>query len=171
MLTVKRMKKRGRPRNEDSRNLVRRLKSDGLSYAEIGKQLGITRQAACYYLTDQPVGAGKCEACGKQSRSLHRHHDDYSKNKTRNLCASCHSKQFRIEQNRMGLGSILTQIQTGETVRYRRIELKISQAMLASKLKISQAYLCDLEKGKRNWTNEMVSKINELLCLKLHAIH
>ena len=41
---------------------------------------------------------------------------------------------------------------TGKAVQTVRDALKVSQKALAIEMKISQAYLCDLEHGRRDWT-------------------
>ena len=153
----------GRPRDDEKRNLIRQLKSTGLSFKTIADRLGISRQAASQMLKADICRVGNCQKCGRHSDSLHCHHTDYAANKTRLLCLSCHSKEFNISANRMAADSHLVQMETGALMRKKRIEAKMTQRELASKLKISSMYISDLERGKRNWSETLISKINQML--------
>lgn len=71
---------------------VRKLKSSGMTYAEIGRKYGVSRQRAQQYLMPpEPVNAAsKCEVCGDTCRLMNRHHTDYSCDQTQKLCVKCH---------------------------------------------------------------------------------
>ncbi len=55
-------------------------------------------------------------------------------------------------------------------VRSLRTKLKISQGALAKRMRLSQSYLSDLERGLRNWTEELFAKMAEALT-ELAASH
>lgn len=48
--------------------------------------------------------------------------------------------------------ALLDTPKTAAQILKARIDLKISQKALAIEMEISQAYLCDLETGKRRWS-------------------
>jgi hypothetical protein len=53
------MARRGRPVSHDRRKLAAELRRQGLTLAEIGRRLGITKQGAQYLLRAPERGAGK----------------------------------------------------------------------------------------------------------------
>jgi len=91
---------------DDSRKAIE-LKLRGMTYAEIGQQLGVTRQRAqqltkppkrVYEMVRQRAG-GACELCGFELQSGHVHHkggsfENYNDpDNLQYLCLSCHVKQ------------------------------------------------------------------------------
>jgi len=80
------------------RQVARELKQAGLTYAQIGEQLGISRQRAQQLvsptervLKNMRDGVGnRCQNCGKKCKKLDAHHEDYSASPTRILCSACH---------------------------------------------------------------------------------
>jgi hypothetical protein len=92
----------GKPRGESSPNRAkaRKLKIKGLSYAEIGKRLGVSRQRAQQLVAPTPLArklaraemGERCAACGATERKLHLHHDSYESAPSRLLCVPCHRK-------------------------------------------------------------------------------
>lgn len=52
---------------------------------------------------------------------------------------------------------------TGAKVRELRRKADLTQAQLSAKLGISNSYLSELEKGKRNWSPEILAKLGTLL--------
>lgn len=87
---------------ERIRKTVRAMKISGHTYKEIGDALGISRQAAAAYLRPDVNNNGKCQRCNRKSKSLHRHHYNYSKDSVRLLCTSCH----RIEDGETERGML-----------------------------------------------------------------
>lgn len=51
----------------------------------------------------------------------------------------------------------------GRGIRKERERLKISQAKLAKKVDISGAYLSELERGKRNWTEKLFNTVKRAM--------
>jgi predicted transcriptional regulator len=51
----------------------------------------------------------------------------------------------------------------GKNVRKERERRKISQAKLAKKVDISGAYLSELERGRRNWTEELFNAVKKAM--------
>ena len=51
----------------------------------------------------------------------------------------------------------LNQPETARRIRERRIARGLTQTALAEFLEISNAYLCDLEAGKRDWSEELIA--------------
>lgn len=85
-------------RTHPHKALVRNLKIEGFTYAEIASRLGVTRQRCQQLLRPEGVIKPKhCEKCRKQvsSFSLHGHHEDYSKDEVTWLCNSCHCKETK----------------------------------------------------------------------------
>jgi len=90
--------------NLNSRTQAIELKIKGLTYEEIGKVLGVSRQRA-QQLTRPSVeifnfvkkrAGGKCESCGVRLNSGHVHHldntEDYNDiDNLKYLCVSCHA--------------------------------------------------------------------------------
>lgn len=91
--------RKGIPTGEQSprRAVARELKAGGMTYAQIGERMGITRQRAQQLVAPTPLmqkklvarANGKCERCGKGGK-LHGHHNNYDGNPGEFLCASCH---------------------------------------------------------------------------------
>ncbi len=52
---------------------------------------------------------------------------------------------------------------TAELVVNARKSLNVSQKAMAIEMEISQGYLCDLEKGTRNWSIELFNRAKEAL--------
>lgn len=78
------------------RTMARKMKADGMTYAKIGKHFGVTRQRIQQIITThEAVKNGKCENCGRECKSLHRHHTDYMKDKISNLCCACHTRSHK----------------------------------------------------------------------------
>ncbi len=53
----------------------------------------------------------------------------------------------------------------GEFLVQRRLKSDISAKWLAEALGISQVYMCDIEKGRRRMSDEMLKRLSELLLL------
>jgi len=76
--------------------LIRLLKIQGKSYSEIGDEFGFSHQRAQQLIAKKPR-TDVCSACGRRSKSLHGHHEDYSKDETVPLCLRCHGKMRVFE--------------------------------------------------------------------------
>lgn len=87
----------GRPRTQaslDRENQMRMLKELGMSYAELAAKFKVTKQAICSTLHNgKKSGSGRCEICKKLVDHIHRHHLNYVKKITQQLCVSCHMKK------------------------------------------------------------------------------
>ena len=83
------------------RRQARKLKQKGLTYAQIGERMGITRQRAQQLVTIpkpeleklRAAANGKCQKCGKTSKKLDGHHENYNSDKLIMVCVSCHMRQ------------------------------------------------------------------------------
>lgn len=62
-----------------------------------------------------------------------------------------------------GTGKTIDHRQYGEAMRNRRLAKKIKLVDHAKKMGISQPYLCDLERGNRNWTAYVIGLYEEAL--------
>ena len=79
---------------------IRELKISGLTYAQIGEKMGLSRQRIQQILAPQNKRYellkteinGVCQGCGGMFDVLDRHHLDYSKDEVVFLCKSCHRK-------------------------------------------------------------------------------
>lgn len=49
----------------------------------------------------------------------------------------------------------------GQSVRRARKSAKMKQNVLAKLMGISPSYLCELERGTRNWTAELIRSVND----------
>lgn len=47
---------------------------------------------------------------------------------------------------------------TGEAMRQRRKKAGISMREVARRMEVSAMFICDLERGRRNWTEENATK-------------
>lgn len=54
----------------------------------------------------------------------------------------------------------------GETMRKIRLNAKLSQAALGKLMKITAAYICDLEKGYRNWNDDLIERYKKACAKK-----
>lgn len=52
---------------------------------------------------------------------------------------------------------------SGNAARAQRKLHKLSLRDMGERMKVSAAYLCDLEKGRRNWSDELVERFNRAL--------
>lgn len=57
-----------------------------------------------------------------------------------------------------GTGAEPDQKKTGEDKRRERIESGFSQTLVADDMGISAAYLSDLERGRRNWSADLLER-------------
>ena len=84
-------------RKEMLRILIFSLKSYGLSYAEIGSKLGVSRQRVQQFAAPTKEerrellerAGNRCEDCGISEVKLDAHHIDYETNEVRIFCVSC----------------------------------------------------------------------------------
>lgn len=82
------------PRREQARS----MKASGMSYAQIGDVMGVSRQRAQKLVAPTELATqtlrqqkgNKCEECGRFSKKLDLHHDDYNGGPPRLLCVPCH---------------------------------------------------------------------------------
>lgn len=92
---------RVRHKRSPRREIARRLKREGMSYANIGQHMGISRQRAQRLIAPTPLerrelltrSKGRCERCGKKGEKLHGHHGNYEGAPSEVLCISCHMKE------------------------------------------------------------------------------
>lgn len=90
----------------ERRKIARAYKERGLSYLQIGKIMGITRQRAQQLvaptlLQAQRIREGlgnECSICGSTD-NLNLHHQDYSEQPDTLLCTACHMIEHRIERS------------------------------------------------------------------------
>ena len=81
------------------RQEARKLKSDGMSYAQIGRRIGVSRQRVQQYCEDGESANGSiCVCCGLFKKRMHRHHINYITGEKINLCVSCHTKTHNKEK-------------------------------------------------------------------------
>lgn len=75
---------------------ARKLKHEGMSYAQIASIIGVSAAYIANLLyvkrnrSDEPK---KCCDCGKSGERLHYHHTNYAKDEFVILCVSCHMKR------------------------------------------------------------------------------
>lgn len=96
------MDKRTLPRQlTPRREIFRTMKSNGMTYAQIGESMGISRQRVQQLISptekerEQIIqeNGRRCHKCGKSKGKLEIHHTDYLKGDTIYLCLSCHRKE------------------------------------------------------------------------------
>lgn len=155
------------------RDAVRNLKSAGLSYAEVGLAVGISRasaHAALKIKRDRSIT--KCTQCGSEG-VLHYHHKNYAGSEFEALCAKCHSKchsnDHVIKENMgkfntqkchccNGDGTELDHRKVGSELRRMRLSKGVSQTVVAQRMKFSKPYVSDLEVGARNWRPALITR-------------
>ena len=77
------------------------LKSEGFSYAQIGRLFTARGQDIVQSVMGEnhaKMAKGVCELCGKSSDHLHRHHLDYVKGTIEMLCGSCHARVHQADK-------------------------------------------------------------------------
>lgn len=57
-----------------------------------------------------------------------------------------------------GSGQEFDHQSVGAEMRKLRLAAKLSQAKLGARMKVSAAYICDLEMGYRNWNEVLISR-------------
>jgi AraC-like DNA-binding protein len=62
-----------------------------------------------------------------------------------------------------GSGQQLDHERVGDYLRTKRINSGITQARVAEAMKISKPYLCDLEHGFRNWSNDLIARYRKAI--------
>lgn len=108
MTVLSRLKAAGVPRryagpqkrDNERKNQARSMKQDGMSYADIGRALGISRQRAQQLLSLPHTSrkefalqkGNRCELCGHPAKKLDAHHNTYAGDPDQLLCTSCHKK-------------------------------------------------------------------------------
>ena len=90
---------RGRTANAMQEKTIRKLKSEGYSYAQIAKRYKVSYQAfQRYFRKDRAIGTA-CAKCGTTRALLQRHHVNYETGECVLLCPACHSQEtFRLLQ-------------------------------------------------------------------------
>lgn len=86
--------------------IIREMKASGKTYAQIGKQMGVSRQRIQQLIAfsreereELMARAGKkCEDCGTPYGKLDTHHTDYIKNEGIVLCVPCHKKANVLQE-------------------------------------------------------------------------
>lgn len=58
----------------------------------------------------------------------------------------------------------------GELIKQRRLELGLSQRKLGKKARISDAFICQIEKGDRSFSIEILIKLSKALSLPIEKI-
>lgn len=147
---------------------IRVLKASGKTYRQIADVLGVSRQRVQQRLRVKSKRPDACQRCGAKGK-LHGHHLDYITDDHQWLCPSCHKIVECIEAINRGLESPIDVkcevcdwcggygvIPAIESLVEIRISCGISQQEIAKRMGISNAYLCDIEKGRR--------KINHSRC-------
>jgi hypothetical protein len=84
----------------DRADTARKMKQAGKTYAQIGAELGISRQRAQQLVRPSDrvlaekkiIAGGRCQKCGKEAKKLEGHHSDYGSDDVIMLCTSCHKK-------------------------------------------------------------------------------
>lgn len=61
--------------------------------------------------------------------------------------------------------SVIDHVTTGQLFRVARKKSKLSLREMARRLKLTAPYVSDLERGRRNWTEEMAERFTDILFL------
>lgn len=88
--------KSGRRPSIDVSNIekqARKLKESGVSYSDIGKQFGVSRQRIQQLMKPDISRVGNCADCGIFRIALHFHHTNYLTDDGVLLCQSCHRRR------------------------------------------------------------------------------
>jgi DNA-binding transcriptional MerR regulator len=78
--------------------LVKKMKQDGMTYAEIGRLLNISRQRVYQLIVGKTHNKKTrdeiliCSKCKRKVTRLEKHHPDYRSNNTISLCVKCHQE-------------------------------------------------------------------------------
>jgi transcriptional regulator with XRE-family HTH domain len=166
-------------------NRAKELKREGVSYKEIARTIGVSREGliAHFQKGNSRPGPGLCSICGKEVEKRVRHHTDYGDlNQVTPVCMPCHHNlhyreisarkfnewvKFSDSQPRepmgkcpccWGTGMELDHEQLGAIARQFRKSRGQSLKVAAKILGITEGYLSLLENGKRKWTEELYRK-------------
>lgn len=96
------------------RDEARAMKQSGMTYAQIGAKLGVSRQRAQQLVAPaakrlreiRDALGNKCQSCGKRAKQLHCHHSDYSAEPDKLLCPSCHRLIECDEREKIALAKL-----------------------------------------------------------------
>lgn len=80
-------------RDHKLKSQVIQLKAQGITYAQIGRTFGFSRQRAQQIIRPNVPAKTICEQCGRPAKT-HAHHEKYTpdNDQIKQVCASCHSK-------------------------------------------------------------------------------
>lgn len=115
------------------------MKASGLTYKQIGKHFGVSRQMVQQYLRPNITVLEKCAKCGA-TENLLVHHRDYRFGLIEILCTSCHSKlHSRRKLNDESVRTILS-------------SRGLTRSKLAEKSGVAKGTIDDILSG-RTWTH------------------
>lgn len=167
---------------------VRELLTYGLTYGQISKIFDGRRVAWMVKIPRKPA-IRNCEQCGKPGTAHHFHHKTYEHDLDFSvLCSHCHpmlhsylngerefycacSHPMLTDAERMklkpcrccdGSGKEVDQVSVGKEMRALREAKGMKLTRASEKMGISTTYLCDLEFGRRKWSQERINKFKGL---------
>lgn len=89
-------------RVSETRTKIVALKASGMSYKEVARTVGLSKQRThAILMMGAPVVGSECASCRITTKKLFRHHEDYSKpDSVVWLCASCHmTREWDLRHN------------------------------------------------------------------------
>ena len=120
--------------NMDRTNLAKKYKQEGMTYAEIGELLNISRQRVHQLIAGNPTKIKKsvdhsfCEKCGLKTTRLEEHHLDYLSGSTTFLCQKCHKTAHRLA--RYAMANRIIYVQRNINLRQEVFDLIEGEAVL-----------------------------------------
>lgn len=75
----------------DKPQQIRQMKASGMTYSQIAKRFGTSKQAVQQLIKPKINRVGRCSQCSQFFQHLHAHHTDYIMDKIQLLCVSCHA--------------------------------------------------------------------------------
>lgn len=147
--------------------IATRMKQEGHTYQRIGMLFGVTRQRIHQLVKGDssiraPHGA-RCDECGVTHLKIHLHHTDYETGATIPLCPSCHRKHHVREWWNREAKELRGETNTPIAFRRRRLKANLPQAEVGRRMGISQQSVSDLERGKRDWSEDLIQQYRKAI--------
>ena len=134
------MAKRGRPADLGRRRRAAELRAQGLSLAEVGRRLGVTKQAADQLLRPPPgYATSSCVSCGKPAL----------RDQPAPRCVACRAANPAAS--------------FAERLRALRLAAGLTQAGLAARAGVSEATVSDYECGPRRPRPRLLAALARVL--------
>lgn len=147
--------------DDKQRDTARKLKQQGLTYAQIGDMMGFSRQRAQQLVRPsgdilreyQNKAGGICENCKGRFKKLEGHHPNYGSDLIIMLCTSCHKTFDNAIDSAKGTKNGQAKLSDQEVIEIRQKHLDgISIKKLESEYAMSNSQIRRIV-GRKNWSH------------------